>query len=621
MTRYLSILFFLLLTGLSFGQRDRILPNQGGNAATGDTLIIVGEDTLSNDVYAYSLDDLSTKTYFNDTTLFDFEEYEISRLQDVQFFHLGNPGSASAPLFWNQQYNDRFNLGFNQHQLYKLQDSDIRFYQIEKPYSDVYFSPGASQASFRAKAILARDFAHGVKVSLRYNRINSESIYPSSEVRHTNFHLGMYQRIDSSRWAYSVNFLSNSNYEDIYGGLTNQEQLYILGGDARSTLDIRLPDVYTYSLSRDYSARAYYFIKDEEENKSYFQLRMGQERSRYKFINEDITPQDTAVFGESRIVSELGMRRPIQHVRSSVQGAYHIENKRFRNRYWFRYALNQVSSDLTNRGISEIVAGTENAFQWKGLELNLDGFFGTTYGAVLLDFYPKASYEIDGVGALDFGFRIHTEPSGYQWNNLEITFVELENKDAFTISSQEIYGSLAIPEVGLKARVSSYAGQNIPVLDTTGTSVTPISIAYLQVDIQEDFKYKWFHFDNQFVTQLGSNSVYSMPQFYTRHKLYLVGKLFHALNFQSGISADFAPAYSVPAYSPLYTAFYDSKEDPSRVYYRLDVFASIKVQGFRFFAKYENLNGLWDEEVLFQVADYPQLDGRFRLGISWTLRD
>ena len=588
-----------------------------------DSLIIGIQDTLSNDVFAYSLDYLTERILINDTLLHNMEEYEMTREVNERMITLGNPGSAATGMLWNQQYYDGFHLGFNQHKPYKIQEEDLRFYKIEKPYSHVYFAPGSSQASFRTKALLVRDFRNDVQVSLNYDRINSQPVYSKSTTRHTSFHLGMYQKIDSSRWAYSVNFRSNSNFEQLNGGITKDSLLYVTGNQIRSLVPVTLDDVSTYQLSRDYSARAYYFLQDKPNSKQYLQLKLNHDRGLYKFTNTNITTIDTTFFTEEFIPSELGMRMPINLNKSTLRLSYHLENKLIRSHYWGKYALNQVKTDQTNQNISELVAGAENSFEWRGFQVNLDGYFGTVNNRVLLDLQPQMGFDYKGKAAIKFGLRIHTEPSSYKFNRMEITFKEIYNQDPFTLTSQEIYGKVQVPLIGLFASVKTYAGQNIPVLsNANGLDFELRDLGFLEVDIEEKIKYGWFNFNNRFVTQIRSGQEkYDMPAWYTRHEIFFEGKLFGSLNFQSGVNVDLVPSYSLPAYSPLLGEYYSSDSEVREFFYRLDPYASIRVQGFRFFVKYENLAGLWENNVIYEAELYPQFDNRLRLGVSWELRN
>ncbi len=600
---------------------DRVESNTDNTSGLGDSLIVSRKDTLSNDVFSYSLDNLTSKKYFNDTLLTDFEEYEMTNQMDSPYITLGNPGSSTTPLFWKNNYNEGFNLGVIQHEPYQMTDKDINFYSLEKPYAKVYYSPGANQSSFRSSAILARDFAKNTKASIHFNRINSNSYYNHTEIRHTFFHVGLFQKPDSTNYAFSFNFLSNSNYEDFNGGIEDEADLYVEGGQIRSSIPVLIEEDYQYNLNRDFNFRGYYFISDKDSSMQYLQASVDVERELYKFINPGTTAGDTMVFSEGFITSELGMRRLVDNNSYGTRLSYHLENKLIRSFFYVKYRWNQVSTDNSSRSIQTIYGGGENQFDWKGLTVNLDGYFGSSYGTVLLDLHPKIRYQYKSFADIQAGFRLHTQPSAFLLNQLEITEVTLKDESPFITSSQELYGSVSIPVIGFKAKVTSFAGQNIPVLNSTATGITTENVNFLNFDIEERIKYKWFRFNNRFITQIQNINVYNMPQFYTEHELYFDGKLFGTLDFNAGINANFIPAYSVPAFSPFYGRYFQNEAVDNKVYYRLDPFASIKVQGFRFFVKYENLNGLWDQEVLYQALNHPQFDARLRFGVSWALRN
>ncbi len=623
---FLVVFFSFLFVGLyaqvrngDFG--DRVDSDNGQSESQGDSLVVIARDTLSNDVFAFSLDNFLNLTYFNDTSLVDFEEYELTNVLSTPHITLGNPGSSTAPLFWQKEYSKGFNLGVSQYKPYQMTAEDIRFYNLEKAYSKVYFAPGSGSSSFRSAGIIARDFANDLKVSVHFNRVNTAPIYTNSLVKNTLMHVGLFQKIDSTRFAYSFNFISNSNTEQYNGGIEDESELYEEGGQIRSSIDVLLNDPFSFNLSRDYNLRGYYFITDKDSSKQYFQVSLDVGRELYKFINEDISTADTTVFSERLITNEIGLRRQIQNNSYESRLSYHIENKSIRSFYYLKYAWNQVSTDLTFKDIQTLYAGTENKFEWKGLSVNLDGYAGTSYNTFLLDIHPYLNFVYKRYANLTAGFRLHTEPSPYIFNEIEITETIVQDDSPFTISSQEIYGAVAIPIVGFYGKISSFAGQNIPVLNSEGTDIELENVNYVYLDIEEKLKYKWLRFNNRFITQVRNTAVYSSPTFYTEHELYFAGKLFRSLDFNGGVNVNFLPSYTVPGFSPFYGRYFANDIEDNRTYYRIDPFVSFKVQGFRFFAKYEYLNGLWDPTVLFQAANYPQLDSRFRIGVSWELRN
>ncbi len=626
MRLFLIILFSFLFFGLYAQNRDsdfgdRVVSNNGEGNVSADSLVVLRGDTLSNDVFAFSLDRLSKQTYSNDTSLIDFEEYELTNTQETPYIHLGNPGSSTTPLFFQNRYQTDFNLGIQQYRPYQMTSQDIRFYNLEKPYSKVYFSPGSSQASFRSSAILARDFANDVKVSIHFNRVNTAPIYLHSDVRNTYFHGGVYQKIDSTRFAYSVNFLNNANYEEYNGGILDEDALYQPGGEIRSSIRTLLSGPYQYNLNRTYNARGYYFVTDKDSTKQYVQLSLDVHTELYKFIVDGITSNDTIAFTDRLITDEIGMRRHIQNNGYGTKLSYHIENKRFASSYFLKYRWNRVHTDLNSLNIQTILVGTRNEFEWKGLSVNLDGHIGTSYNTFLIDLHPYTQFKYRKYADIKVGFRLHTEPSPFYLNSVEVTENQVIDLAPFTISSQELYGYIGIPIVGFYGKISSFAGQNIPVMDEDGVEVLPTSINYIHIDLEEKLKYKWLRFNNRFITQIRNTSVYNMPQFYTEHELFFDGKLFNALQFNGGFNVNFIPAYSLPAFSPFYGRYYQSTSEEQRLYYRIDPFVSMKVQTFRFFVKFEYLNGLWDSTRLFQALNYPQLDPRIRAGVSWELRN
>ena len=84
------------------------------------------------------------------------------------------------------------------------------------------------------------------------------------------------------------------------------------------------------------------------------------------------------------------------------------------------------------------------------------------------------------------------------------------------------------------------------------------------------------------------------------------------------INSEFRP----DAYQPLTWQFHLQDTLTQKPYPWLDVFAAFKVQSFRFFFRYENLQTLWNNsDVFYQTASHPQPFGSIRLGIAWRFLD
>jgi hypothetical protein len=81
-------------------------------------------------------------------------------------------------------------------------------------------------------------------------------------------------------------------------------------------------------------------------------------------------------------------------------------------------------------------------------------------------------------------------------------------------------------------------------------------------------------------------------------------------------------SFQADGFQPLTAQFQLQDSVQAQSYPWLDLFASFKVQTFRFFIRYENATRLWEKNIVFyQTARYPGQFNGIRIGIGWRFMD
>jgi len=144
----------------------------------------------------------------------------------------------------------------------------------------------------------------------------------------------------------------------------------------------------------------------------------------------------------------------------------------------------------------------------------------------------------------------------------------------------------------------------------------PVSI--LQLIVEQNFKLGWLHLDNVLTLQNISEDVIQLPEFYSKHSVYLQGILFNnVLEFQVGVDVRLNASYAPYYYQPLVGQFILQNQQRQELFPFLDAYASIKVDQFRFFVRGENVNNALTGEFYYPVAFYPQQIFYLRFGLGW----
>ncbi len=96
----------------------------------------------------------------------------------------------------------------------------------------------------------------------------------------------------------------------------------------------------------------------------------------------------------------------------------------------------------------------------------------------------------------------------------------------------------------------------------------------------------------------------------------------NVLRMQIGADSRYTSSYYLPGYNPALSIFYNQREVEQGGYPYTDLYVTGKWKRMRIFFKYQHVNdGLFGNNSIFQVADYPLNPGMFKMGISWGFYD
>jgi hypothetical protein len=189
-----------------------------------------------------------------------------------------------------------------------------------------------------------------------------------------------------------------------------------------------------------------------------------------------------------------------------------------------------------------------------------------------------------------------------------------------------VAGTYSLPQFRLSVGGQYHLLNNLVYFDSLGLPRQSGTFSILQLTVQKDFTLGPLHLDNAAFLQQTTSDVLPLPQFYTRHSLYLEGKIFKKVMLTKiGLDARLTAAYRPPGYNPLIGQFHLQREQDLPFTPLLDAFLSFKVKTFRFFFKVENLLAFPLQTYYYQTANYPMpfgyQNGGMRMGINWRLVD
>jgi hypothetical protein len=580
-------------------------------------------DTL---VYTYStLNDISVQKVFDDTTLHaEIIPFYTSDQSRKTVVNCGNLGSAAHNLIYSPTLRMGFHTGYDQYQLYNLNENNYRLFNGNKPVSDVYFSQFANQQNIMAGANFYRPFSDGISVGINYRRISQAGLYNSQNTKTTNLGMSLRYEKPENKYSFILTYLRNINEENNNGGIV--PSFDINNESIRTVIPTILNMAATRHQEQSIILDQFYKLKSGKEKKVDFIIRNRTSLmpGYFKFADQGLnTVNDTLHYGD--------LLRDVRGIRRYVNVSH------FRNQTSF--STQSSKGYLVKAGLVYDYFGVDNSFRtesrhdvtltftgnfpvFKSLLLNTEGQLGV--GENIGNFHTEGNLDLKLSKALILKGSVQffrTEQS-YASRVLAINFEEIfreeRNKSLGTIFSAD----LEIPSVKLKTGLRQYLWNNPVYWDVNARPAQLNStLTVTQMYLHQKTSVLSFVLENDAWIQFFSDDIYHLPKWMTHHRFYWEGLIFRkVLNINLGASARFIPEYKGTGYSPVTGQFYTS-EEVLDIFPAVDLFIEAKVSRFRAVFTMENAGLFFSNKVNYDIARYPQLDATLRFGFRWMLLD
>ena len=249
LTLLLFLLFFLTTQPLE-AQRGNTPPNTNGNGGSSQSSSGIqfadAEEPDTSQIYYFLKDNPNRDFLFVDTLLDNhLHQYDPARKREFDYAHLGNVGSALNQLIYQPSFHKGFDIGLHQYDLYKVTSKNLRFYNLENPFSDFYFSQGQSQEDLQLNAKFSKDFDRGIKLSIDYRRISQFAetatisyFFENQKARHTDLAIGLAFKNQKETYQSFLVFATNIHQQSDYGGIQSDTFFLMQTSGLESTLNI-----------------------------------------------------------------------------------------------------------------------------------------------------------------------------------------------------------------------------------------------------------------------------------------------------------------------------------------------------------------------------------------------
>lgn len=170
-----------------------------------------------NDTWFYGEE--PNKRAIIDTGIFQLHRFDRARRDGPEFFNLGNTGSEAYPLVFEPSPEVGFNMGFHQFDLYRFRYDSIRYYQVIRPYAEIFYALGLAKEQVFEGRFANFHKKTGILYGVDFRRIYSNGTYSNQKSDDNGFALyGIYNSKDRS-FNIESDLIYNSFVQNENGGI------------------------------------------------------------------------------------------------------------------------------------------------------------------------------------------------------------------------------------------------------------------------------------------------------------------------------------------------------------------------------------------------------------------
>ena len=635
--RRISLITILCLICIGWLQAN---PTIGSSDST---KVKVRRKSSLNDTWYYGAE--PNKRYTIDTSIAQLHRFDIVHRDGTEYFNLGNTGSAAYPIVFGNTPTIGFNMGFRQFDLYRYNLDSVRYYQVIRPYTELFYGIGsANEQVFQGR------FANSHKTTFLYGvdfrRSNSKGTFSNQRALDNCFNLYGIYNSKNKRFGIQTDLLYNSFEVNENGGLATDiffKDTILFTKSLAPTKLINAQLSYqeinwflkgSYNIGKKYTER----VNDSTVKQVLLPVfkisyRLDIEHNRYYYLD---THEDSSYYPSYFKVGDT--------IR------YFSKFLKIGNALFLDYNAKKLTSDSTYKELNFLMGAALHYDYYNISEFNLPSKFSTLYVSGYLKSNPAlnprllyranliyyfAGYNLndlqaDGQVGLDlykYGRIIATASYSLRQSDWVMhSFRPDTNRFSFNnnfpkMSIIKFGGDYSIDKIGIKISAYNYTLKNYQYYaapDVAAYESNAINI--LVLSFANRFGIKGFHIDNDIWFQKSAgSSVIRLPLFATKHSVYYERHIFkHVLWFAFGVDLRYYTPFLANGYFPLTGQFYKQDYQEMKFYPVLDIFLNVKVKSLRVFLVGTNISSFFGKQKGYYTGYlYPAADATFKFGLAW----
>ena len=627
MKKYFLLVFFSI-TSIVFSQNDDVVDDSG----------LLQKNEAKPPVSLYKMYNLQLDSTYVDTTLSIQKEYKYNLLRKDIFglMPFSNEGQQYNTLHFALNQNSISpNFGFKAKHFNYLEVSDVKYYNVPTPLTDLYFKTVMEQGQ-SVDAFLTINTKPNLNFSIAYKGLRSNGKYINNIVSSGNFRFTTSYFSTNKKYFLNAHFTGQDISNQENGGITDvslfesSESPY----NQRDRLDVYFKDATSFLKGNRFFIDHNYKIKSNDD---YSLSVFHQFNHEYKFF-EYTQPTVSSRFGDAystRISNKTRFNQLYNKIGVNLDSKMLGKISAYIDSNTYNYFYNSVVYD--NFGNVEVPNAINDKIHTLGVDYSFN-YKGINFGANLnnsisdqdisnLEVFGK--YKMDSIASVEFRYSKRNSLANLNYSLYQSDYIDYnwandfknEKRNQFDFIFKSKWGNLEAQY----AVINDFLFFDNVTNDITKLTVKPFqygnTINYTSVKINKEFKLGRFALDNTLLYQNvdQSDAIINVPQIVTRNTLYYTGYVFkRAMQIQTGFTFQYFSEYYANDYNPLLGEFYVQNETKIGNFPMVDFFINAKVKQARLFLKAEHFNSAWTGYNFYSAPNYPYRDFIVRFGIVWN---
>lgn len=571
-----------------------------------------------------------------DTTANRFQNFNpiFSNPKDNIRIYLGNLGTASKSIAFQDPSGWGFDMGRHSFDVYLKQIDDLKFYRTLSPYTRLYYIWNRKK-----EQLFQFEFSQNIgprfNYAVNFTRMVSVGDYARQDADHLNYDANVWYTSKNRKYQVFAGVINSSLVIQENGGIKSDSIFRVT-----SNLNSEFEPVYLNNASNRILDR-HYFLKQtyafgKKDTLKLDTMKIERIRPRWRIVNEirvnnrkdefRETPVDTGVydniFKDSTTTNDYYTLKHFQ-TRLGIEN-YNLSTKSSRMNIKSLYGrLDAI--DYQNSNYLTISIGGEYLYQIsKKTELNVKleqglvaDFSDNTLLKTNLNYYTKNDSANFSLGYIYSNrdadlFAKELVSNHYIWYNYSFNDVQHNIfKFNYTNIKRKFETGISLGNVANKV-----------YYDTTLTPMQLNSYQYAQVQLQKAFRLGKFHLLNQITVQGNTaQDIIRMPMLHTYQSFYFQSYVFKkAMNIRTGFDVRYYTKTKSFDYNAATSQFYLSNKSLGD-YPIIDFFLTASLKRAVLMMKIDHLNqGFWNKGY-YMVDGYPLPDRVVKVGLRWAFYD